>query len=151
MVMTQHTTPRLGLPLLAAGQAQKEVTHNEALVLIDALASATSQAVPQNQPPTSPVVGQCWLVGPLPTGSWLGQAHALASWTIGGWRFVTMPVGARVILATNGACWRRISGGWQAPQAVGAPSGGVIIDSEARAVISLMIVALTNAGLLSSP
>jgi hypothetical protein len=149
--MTQQTTPRLGLPLLAAGQAQKEVTHNEALMLIDALGVATSQAVPQNQPLTAPVVGQCWLVGPIPVGSWSGQAHALASWTIGGWRFVTMPSGARVILAENGACWRRISGGWQGPQAVGAPTGGLTIDGEARSAISLMIVALTNAGLLSSP
>ena len=31
-------TPHLGLPLLAAGQAQKHVTHNEALTLLDALA-----------------------------------------------------------------------------------------------------------------
>lgn len=30
-------TPRLGLPLMAAAQAQKHVTHNEALMLVDAL------------------------------------------------------------------------------------------------------------------
>ena len=31
-------TPRLGLPLLAAAQAQKHVTHNEALTVLDVLA-----------------------------------------------------------------------------------------------------------------
>ncbi len=30
-------TPHLALPLLAAAQAQKHVTHNEALAMIDAL------------------------------------------------------------------------------------------------------------------
>ena len=30
-------TPRLSLPLLAAGPAQKHVTHNDALVRLDAL------------------------------------------------------------------------------------------------------------------
>ncbi|MCJ2115070.1 DUF2793 domain-containing protein, partial [Methylobacterium sp. J-001] len=30
-------TPRLGLTLIAASQAQKHVTHNEALGLLDAL------------------------------------------------------------------------------------------------------------------
>ncbi len=33
--MEHETTARLGLPLLATGQAQKETTHNEALALID--------------------------------------------------------------------------------------------------------------------
>ena len=31
------TTPHLGLPLIAASQAQKHVTHNEALGLLDTL------------------------------------------------------------------------------------------------------------------
>ncbi len=31
------TTPRIGAPLLAAAQAQKHVTHNEALLEFDAL------------------------------------------------------------------------------------------------------------------
>jgi len=31
------STPRLALPLLAVAQAQKEVTHNEALALLDLL------------------------------------------------------------------------------------------------------------------
>ena len=37
--MVEQVTSRLQLPLMAAGQAQKEVTHNEALLLIDSPAS----------------------------------------------------------------------------------------------------------------
>lgn len=39
--MPQIQTARYQLPFLAVGQAQKEITHNEALVLLDALISAT--------------------------------------------------------------------------------------------------------------
>ena len=33
--MSESATPRWALPLLAAGQAEKELTHNEALLLLD--------------------------------------------------------------------------------------------------------------------
>ncbi len=40
-------TPCLGLPLLAAAQSQKHVTHNEALTTLDALAQlAVAEAAP---------------------------------------------------------------------------------------------------------
>lgn len=38
--MSMETTARLGLPLLAPGQAQKELFHNEALALVDAATQA---------------------------------------------------------------------------------------------------------------
>lgn len=45
---------RLGFPMLAAGQAQKELTHNEALLLLDALVQGCSPSEPANDPPQSP-------------------------------------------------------------------------------------------------
>ena len=148
--MGEQVTSRLQLPLMAAGQAQKEVTHNEALLLIDSLTVPTSEAPPQNQPPSAPVAGQCWLVGAAPTGAWLGQAHALASWTSAGWRFAGLPLGAQVILAGTGARWHRIPTGWQAPPVVSAASGGAVIDSESRSAIAGIISALIVAGVISS-
>ena len=32
-----HETPRLKMPFIVAGQAQKEVAHNEALTILDSL------------------------------------------------------------------------------------------------------------------
>ena len=37
-------TPRLALPVIEAAQAQKHVTHNEALVLLDALVQLTIES-----------------------------------------------------------------------------------------------------------
>ena len=51
------TTPRLALPLLAMAQAQKEVTHNEALILLDALIYATVEDGPIVAPPAEPAEG----------------------------------------------------------------------------------------------
>src|SRR3546814_1813404 len=72
------TTARFQLPLLAAAQAQKEVTHNEALTLLDALVQPVVEAGPQNSPPLAPAVGQCWLVGAAPTAEWSEAAGTVA-------------------------------------------------------------------------
>ena len=50
-------TASLALPLLAAAQAQKHITHNEALILLDAVAQIAVRAVGQNAPPANPVAG----------------------------------------------------------------------------------------------
>jgi hypothetical protein len=81
-----ETSARLGLPFLAVGQAQKELTHNEALALIDLALHAGVEAVGTNVPPAAPVEGQAWIVGSAPSGAWTGRSQALAGWTPGGWR-----------------------------------------------------------------
>lgn len=146
--MSDTMTARLGLPMLAAGQAQKEVTHNEALLLIDSLLLPKSVAAPQNSPPASPASGQCWLVGAAPIGLWSGQAHSLASWTGAGWRFAHLPVGAEVMVGEEAARWLRISTGWQAPPIVAAANGGTVIDNECRAAIAAIRSALAGRGLI---
>src|SRR3546814_15958049 len=80
-------TPRFSLPLLAVAQAQKEVTHNEALTLLDALVHAAIEAGPLATPPANPALGQCWIVDAAATGVWSGAENAIAIWTAGGWRF----------------------------------------------------------------
>lgn len=142
-------TTRLGLPLLAAGQAQKEVTHNEALALIDGAIAPLVEAVGINAAPVSPSDGGQWIVGSTPSGAWLGASGALATWTAGGWRFVQLPIGAVVTERTGMGRWRRLAEGWTAPAAVDAASGGMTVDSECRSQLSALIAALSAQGLLS--
>jgi hypothetical protein len=35
-----------------------------------------------NTPPVSPTNGQTWIVGPVPTGAWAGQANNIAYWAV---------------------------------------------------------------------
>lgn len=143
-------TPRLALPLLAIAQAQKEVTHNEALVLLDALVHATVEAGPLDDPPADPGEGQCWIVGAVPSGAWSGQAAAIALWSAGGWRFVAPRPGIEVVRLDDGARLRFDGGLWAGPATIAAPAGGSTIDSEARSVIGALILLLEAQGLLIS-
>ena len=160
-------TDRLGLPLLAAGQAQKELFHNEALALIDLVAGAGVEAVGVNAPPAAPTPGQAWVVGPAPTGDWAGHADALTGWTAGGWRFVAAREGLAVWSAADDTVARRRGGAWEignlrghavvidgvavvGPRQPGIvePNGGAVVDAEARAAIGAVISALRAHGLI---
>ncbi|WP_428628675.1 DUF2793 domain-containing protein [Sphingopyxis sp.] len=143
-------TPRFALPLLGVAQAQKEVTHNEALTLIDALVHAAVEAGPLSDPPVAPVPGQCWLVGAAATGDWGGQAQAIAIWTVGGWRFVAPRAGTTVMRVADGTRLRFDGEEWAAPATIGPPSGGSTIDVEARSTLATLILHLEAHGLLIS-
>lgn len=81
-------TVNLSLPYILSSQAQKHVTHNEALRRLDGLV----QLVVQSQadvPPASPVEGACHAVGPAPTGAWTGRAGKLALFEDGAWIYLT--------------------------------------------------------------
>ncbi len=143
-------TPRLGLPLLAVAQAQKEVTHNEALVVLDALVHAAVEAGPIAAPPAMPAEGQCWIVGSAATGEWSGQDGTIALWTAGGWRFLAPREGMRVIRLADRARIRYDGGEWTEPVTIAAPSGGAVIDVEARAALAALILAIEAQGLMIS-
>lgn len=138
------TSPRFALPLLFAGQAQKEAFVNEAHALTDALIHCAIEGTAA-APPTSPAEGTNWLVDVSPTGAWTGQAGKIACRQAGNWLFVAPKDGMRLLDRSNGQ-ERRYAGGWQAPSAPASPSGGSTIDTEARDAIVALIAALRTAG-----
>lgn len=140
-------TPRLGLPLLFAGQSQKEVTVNEALSKIDMLLTGAVDGTLAN-PPESPLIGSSWIVGSGPTGIFAGRTDQIAGWTDGGWRFIQPTVGLRVY-DRELAVIRLFSGGWNEVVAPSAPAGGAIIDVEARACLAALLGTLIETGIIS--
>lgn len=143
-------TPRFSLPILAVAQAQKEMTHNEALVLIDALIHATVETGPQADPPTERAEGECWLIGADATGAWAGQEDRIGLWSAGGWRFIAPHDGMRVRRSADGLWMTYGAGLWAEPAAIANPDGGSTIDTEARIAIELLISALSTQGLVIS-
>jgi hypothetical protein len=83
------TTPHLGLPLIAAAQAQKHVTHNEALIVLDALAQLAVVSASLTAPPATPAQGDRYIVAAAATGVWAGQSGKIAAFYDGAWRFFT--------------------------------------------------------------
>lgn len=162
-----ESSARFAMPFILPGQAQKEVFHNEALATADALLHAAVESSALAAPPADPAPGQCWLVAGGATGAWAGRSQALAAFTSGGWRFIA-PVAGMAVWDKAAGLTRRWSGtAWSdgsveaaalriggeqvvGPRvaAVASPSGGSIIDVEARAAIAALIVALQTHGLI---
>ena len=81
------TSPDLGVPFIAGGQAQPEVTHNEAVLLLQVLQSGViDRAV--NTPAVGPTIGDAYILGAAPTGAWAGRANCVAIWNGSAWRFI---------------------------------------------------------------
>lgn len=167
--MTDDVTARLALPLLNAGQAQKEMTHNEALTLLDLFAHPVVMSIGNDAPPETPAAGQCWIIGRAPTGAWTGHAQHLAGWTEGGWRFCVPKVGMRAWNLDDSAEAMFDGSDWSVgvmrgarleidgvqvvaaqQSAIASPSGGTVIDIEAREGISAILAALHTHGLIAS-
>jgi Protein of unknown function (DUF2793) len=133
-------TPRLNLPYLVVAQAQKELTHNEALTRIDALVHPVVQDNLSSPPTlTSTDEGKCWLVNAPPTGEWQNKTDQIAYWTGGSWRFVQPVAGMRIRnLASNTDCvWNGAQ--WTVAPTVADPQTGTVIDVEARAAIIALL------------
>jgi hypothetical protein len=160
-------SPRLSLPFLLPGQAQKEIFHNEALLTLDAIVHATVEDWPAASPPSTPAEGESWIVGAGAGSAWAGRDDAIATWSAGGWRFTAPLPGltawnraAGLWLHWDGTAWS--DGRWPAAaltiggvQVVGprqpgiaSPSGGTTIDAEARAAVDALIATLISHGLI---
>ena len=81
-------SPVLSLPFIQPAQAQKHVTHNEAIEILDIVVQLRLVDVALDTPPLTPAEGQTWAIGAAPTGAWVGMAGQIASWRAGGWMFV---------------------------------------------------------------
>ncbi|MEI4469842.1 DUF2793 domain-containing protein [Frigidibacter sp. MR17.24] len=107
-------TVQLGLPLVAAAQAQKHVTVNEALARLDGLVPMVLVSRAVAIPPAAPEDGQVWAVPAGASGDWAGQEGMLAIRSGGGWIFVAPRAGWRAFLLDEGAQAVYGGAGWVA-------------------------------------
>ena len=146
--MDTPQTPRFSIPLLAAGQAHKELFHNEALVRLDFLSHPAVIAVENDPSILTPQEGESWLVGTSPSGDWSQYANHIAGWSGGGWRLIA-PVEAMQLFISSAQVKARFSqGNWSINGIISPPGGGSTIDSEARTAIDSILAALETAGIL---
>lgn len=103
-------SPSLDLPFIQPAQAQKHVTHNEAVELLDMIVQLVVVDFAAETPPVAPVEGEVWALGAAPTGAWSGGDGQLATYRGGGWLFVSPKEGWRA-WGTTGAEMRVYSGG----------------------------------------
>ncbi len=106
------TSTHLGLPYLLAAQAQKHVTHNEALRLLDAMVQLAVLDRTRTTPPVSPSDGDRHLVASGATGLWAGWDLNVAFWVDGVWMRLVPRQGwlvwiaaEQVFVVWNGSAW----------------------------------------------
>lgn len=144
-------TPRLGLPLLAAGQAQKHVTHNDALMRLDALVHLVVASRSQSVPPASPGETAAYIVPAGGSGVFAGHQDDLAIFEDGAWSFLDPRPGWQAWVTDEaehhvwtGAQWRRS----QPESSLGAAFWGVnaAADTTNRFAVSADASLFNHAG-----
>jgi hypothetical protein len=105
-------TTNLALPLIAASQAQKHVTHNEALLKLDALIHLSAQSRALGAPPESPEEGARYLIAEEATGEWSGHQGKIAAFQDGAWSFFAPQQGWRLWLAEEAKLLVHSNGAW---------------------------------------
>lgn len=144
-------TPRLGLPLLAAGQAQKHVTHNDALMRLDALVHLVVASRTQTVPPASPGETSAYIVPAGGSGVFAGHQDDLAIFEDGAWSFLDPRPGWQAWVSDEaehhvwtGTQWRRS----QPESSLGAALWGVnaTADTTNRLSVSADATLFNHAG-----
>lgn len=112
--MSDQTT-NLALPYILPSQAQKHVTHNEALQRLDALVQMVVTAE-RAAPPEASDEGQCFLVAEEASGDWTGKEGRLAFRQDGAWIYLEPRIGwqaffldSEQISCFDGSAWRPVS------------------------------------------
>src|SRR3954469_23302561 len=111
--LTMTDTPNLGLPFIEGSQAQKHVTHNEALRILDAAIQVAVVDLTRTSPPSSPAEGERHVAAAGATGAWAGHGNAIATWQDGAWAFLVPKAGwciwsvaDDVMFVFDGTHWR---------------------------------------------
>lgn len=139
----------LSLPYLQPSQAQKHVTHNEALRILDIVVQLVVASRTQGTPPAVPQEGDRFIVGPGAVGPWAGHEDEIAVYETGAWQFLSALPGWRahvldeVVTAVFGAS------GWQdGVAAITASQIGVntAADQTNRLSVSAAATLLTHEG-----
>ena len=117
-------TPNLGLTYIEAAQAQKHVTHNEALKRLDAVVQLAVLDRTASAPPAVAAEGERHIVGAGASGAWAGKSGAIAAFQDGAWIFYAPREGWLVWVAAENQALVWHAAAWQA-----LPAGNVSLQN----------------------
>ncbi|MEM9669251.1 MAG: DUF2793 domain-containing protein [Pseudomonadota bacterium] len=122
------SSENLRLPYILSAQAQKHVTHNEAIRGLDAIVQLSVQSASLTSPPADPEPGSRYIAAAGSTGDWEGHDGEIAAFQDGAWMFYTPGEGWRAwnteiqsLLVYSSGVWTAFSAG----EGGGVPVGPV--------------------------
>lgn len=124
------STPRLVLPAIEAAQAQKHVTHNEALVLLDALVQLAVESRALAAPPGAPAEGACYIPAAGASGAWSGWDGQIAVYSGGGWQRLVPLSGFKAWVKAERLTVTYEDGAWRDGIALTANGGRVTLRAK---------------------
>ncbi|WP_176082567.1 DUF2793 domain-containing protein [Martelella sp. HB161492] len=108
-----ENTANLGLPFIMPAQAQKHVTHNEALQRLDAVTQLSIVST-RTVPPPAPAEGERYCVGTGASDAFSGSDNKIAVYQDGSWTFIAPAPGwlawfedDESLLCYDGTAWRQ--------------------------------------------
>lgn len=144
-------TPVLQLPYILPSQAQKHVTHNEAIRLLDVIVQLSVTARNLGVPPASPVQGDRYIVAAGASGDWAGREGQIALFENTAWQFfapkagwTAWVTGEQVLAVFSGAVWTSQADG---PFNVGQLGVSATPDTTNRLSVSSDATLLNHAGM----
>lgn len=96
-------TANLKLPFIMPSQAQKHVTHNESLLLLDSIVQLSVLDRDYTDAPEAPAEGDRYIVATGATGKWEGEDGKVAAFQDGAWTLIEPRAGWQAWLADEGA------------------------------------------------
>lgn len=150
--MSSPRSQVLSLPYLRPSQAQKHVTHNDALRLLDILVQLVVSSRTTSAPPSDPPEGRRHIVPQGATGAWSGAAGMLAVFQDGEWIFITPLVGWQAYVKDENIHVTFEAGSWAAVappsdiQSVTQLGVNTSADATNRLAVSSANTLLTHAG-----
>jgi hypothetical protein len=82
-------TTNLNLPLIQERQAQKHITMNESLVVLDILTQLAVESKTLTAPPASLVEGATYIIPSSSTGAWENKTNQIAFYHNNTWHYIT--------------------------------------------------------------
>lgn len=145
-----EVTAILALPYIQPSQAQKHVTHNEALRVLDVIVQLAVEDRTRTAAPASPVIGSRHIVAAGAVGEWAGQDQRIAVYDIEGWVFFPAQAGWRAEVMAEGKSVVFTGTGWSAstdlPQNFAQLGINATADTTNRLSVSSAATLLNNAG-----
>ncbi|MBX9456116.1 MAG: DUF2793 domain-containing protein [Rhizobium sp.] len=126
-------TTLLAMPLIAAAQGQKHVTHNEALKVLDGLVQLSVKSRTVTAPPGSPADSDRYIIPAGATGAWSGNTDQIAIYVDGAWEYHIPKTGWSCFVEGEGVVTYLSGTGWQVASALaahGASSALVVKEQE---------------------
>jgi hypothetical protein len=146
----QDQSSILSLPLIQPSQAQKHVTHNEALRILDVLVQLAVIDRDRTSPPDDPAPGDRHIVGTGATGAWSGADLRIAIWEEGGWGFLDPRPGwrAEVLSEARGLVFDGTAWAVRLPELDNLPGLGLNTSADAvnRLAVAAPATLLTHEG-----